>query len=91
MTGIHTAVVRFQDLKRNLAALEMEVPGENTRGAFTVIELVAGALELGDELVGNLEAPGAVDLFNRSRHDHVQATVRLAQTTRDDAVAYMKS
>ncbi len=91
MTGIHTAVVRFQDLKRNIAALELDASIADARAAFSVIELITGSLDIGDELVGNLDHTGAVDLFNRTQHDHVQATIHIAMTTRDDAVAYMKS
>jgi hypothetical protein len=92
MTGIHTGVVRFQDLKRGLAALELEHPdAEPQRTTYAVIELRAGSLEIGDELVGNLDQPGTVDLFNRTRHDHVHANVIHAPVTREDAVAYMRS
>ena len=91
MTGIHTGVVRFQDLKRSLAALELDLPdGEPHRTTYVVIGF-NGSIDIGDELIGNLDQPGAVDLFNRTRHDHVHATVLLAGATRDDAVAYMQS
>ena len=90
MTGIHTAVVRFQNVKRNMAVLEVETPGQDVRGPFVVVEITAGSVDVRDEIVGNLDRTGAVDLFNRTRHDHIQATISLAGVTRDDAVAYMK-
>ena len=91
MTGIHTATVRLQNVKRKLAALELEKPDADARSVFAVIEIQSGSVDAGDEIIGNIDTAGRVDLFNRTKHDHVNATVCLVAATRDEAVAYMSS
>lgn len=90
MTGIHTGVVRFQDVKRNVVALQLMDSDDKPHATYVVLGLQSGRAEIGDELIGNMGAAGPVDLFNRTRHDHVHAIVQLVHGTREEAVAFLK-
>jgi hypothetical protein len=85
MSGIHNGVVRFVDFKRGVAAVEME-----TSGLYSVLALQIGDVEVGDEVVGNLDHDGAIDLFNRTRRDRINAVVKQSAVTRDDAIREMQ-
>jgi hypothetical protein len=81
MSGIHNGIVRFLDFKRGMVAVELE-----TSGLYSVLAVQDGVVEVGDEVVGNLDHEGAIDLFNRTRRDRISAVVRQSAVSRDDAV-----
>src|SRR4051812_40164300 len=76
MPGIFNGVIRFMNLKRGIAAIEIE-----GGTAYCVVELHEGEAEIGDQLVGNLDEEGAVDLFNRTRHDRINGMIRSTGVT----------
>jgi hypothetical protein len=73
------------NLKRGIAAIEIE-----GRTDFCVVELHEGEAEIGDQIVGNLDEVGEIDLFNRTRHDRINGMILNTGVTREDAIRELK-
>jgi hypothetical protein len=81
MSGIFNGNIRFMHIRLRIAAIELAETGD-----YCVMEIQDGACEIGDELVGNLDRAGAVDLFNRTRHDRLHGDIRRSGLSREDAI-----
>ena len=81
MSGIYNGTIRFMNLRKGIAAIEIEGDGR-----YSVVSLREGIAEPGDQIVGNLDVEGAVDLFNRTRRDRISGVVSHAAVTRDVAM-----